>query len=661
MRPLFRIALAVALLGSIPASAGVYLVPSDEEMIRRADVIVVGTITSIQPLLRGDGDIDTTATVTVDTVLKGPDLDGDTIEVRDAGGIIGDSAMFVSGWNGYTPGERVLVFIEHRDDGSNGTYGLALGKFNFVTDMRNRRLLVRGLREGIRGWTETDFAEHRERPRLANDFIRYIRGINGMDREHIAPEQYLVEPQDVSGPLMPEIAPLYDVGIESHYPASAYTQGTFRWKRFDDGLSVTYYTSGVQGTYDTVGTAQRALAAWTNDPNSNVNLVYGGNRTGTFISDGVNTIVYNNTGDVPAGAIAYAKWYGGGNHTYKNESFWTITEGDVVVKSGLSISQKAFDEAVTHEVGHTLGFRHSNDGTPASSDAVMNSVVTGRFGATLGPWDVEAVTHVYGSGTTTPPPTGARAAKGDFNRDGRADLVWQNSATGAAQVWLMNGTAVGSQLALPNIPAGWQIVAVDDFNRDGSSDLVLRNASTSRTVVWYLNGVTYLSEATLPTATGSAWQLVGADDFNRDGSPDLVWQNTSTFQVVLWLMNGTTYVSESSLPSVSSPAWSIRGVGDFNADGSPDLVWRNSQTLETVVWLLNGTRYASQATLPSVSSPAWNIYAIADYNGNGRPDVVWRNTSTFQAVIWLMNGTTYAGEAQLQTVSSSSWRIAGPR
>jgi len=29
---------------------------------------------------------------------------------------------------------------------------------------------------------------------------------------------------------------------------------------------------------------------------------------------------------------------------------------------------------------------------------------------------------------------------GDFNGDGRADILWRNSSTGENYVWLMNGT-----------------------------------------------------------------------------------------------------------------------------------------------------------------------------------------------------------------------------
>lgn len=41
-------------------------------------------------------------------------------------------------------------------------------------------------------------------------------------------------------------------------------------------------------------------------------------------------------------------------------------------------------------------------------------------------------------------------ATGDYNGDGRADIVWNNPATGATELRLMNGLAVGSSAVLLN-------------------------------------------------------------------------------------------------------------------------------------------------------------------------------------------------------------------
>jgi hypothetical protein len=34
------------------------------------------------------------------------------------------------------------------------------------------------------------------------------------------------------------------------------------------------------------------------------------------------------------------------------------------------------------------------------------------------------------------------AGVGDFNGDGKADILWQNTSTGMVTMWLMNGTSM---------------------------------------------------------------------------------------------------------------------------------------------------------------------------------------------------------------------------
>ncbi|HET7435659.1 MAG TPA: M57 family metalloprotease [Thermoanaerobaculia bacterium] len=394
------------------ASAAVFVVPDDDDLIDDADAIVIASIDDFHGQFLWGGDIETVFRLRIHEVLKG-DLSAGELQMHETGGEVGRFLMATSDAPVYWKNNRALIFLQKTPDGQWRTYGAALGKFDFVHDNANRNLAVRwATSKDDELWTQ-DGHPYEEKLRSSEAFIRYIRrriylGERGAhlriatDDAH-ATKDYFVAPvanETLTAPYgwTPE--------TDATYPPSAYTQGNFRWEDFDNGGSVTFTVSGSQPGYDSIGAAQRALAAWTNDAGSNVDYRYGGTRTATFVEDGINSIVYNSATDVPAGALAYSKWYANATHTYKGETFYSIAEGDVVVKSNISVSQKVFEEAVTHELGHTLGFRHSDQGTPSSTEAVMKAVLTGNYGATLGPWDVEAVRTVYTSGTTqTPPPT----------------------------------------------------------------------------------------------------------------------------------------------------------------------------------------------------------------------------------------------------------------
>jgi hypothetical protein len=150
---------------------------------------------------------------------------------------------------------------------------------------------------------------------------------------------------------------------------------------------------------------------------------------------------------------------------------------------------------------------------------------------------------------------------GDFNSDGKVDIFWRNKATGENVVWFMDGvTRTGWSYIEPAVSdLNWEIVGTGDFNSDGKTDILWRNKSTGQNVVWFMDGVAYGSYAWLLEVTDLNWEIVGTDDFNADGKTDILWRNKSTGQNVVWLMNGTTYGSYTWLPDVPDTNWEIVG------------------------------------------------------------------------------------------------------
>src|SRR5437899_7852503 len=95
-----------------------------------------------------------------------------------------------------------------------------------------------------------------------------------------------------------------------------------------------------------------------------------------------------------------------------------------------------------------------------------------------------------------------------------------------------------------------------DFNGDGKADILWQNSSTGQRVIWLMNGTTHQSTVNLGTVPTS-WSIAGSSDFNGDAKADIVWQNSSTGQRLIWLMNGTVHTSNVSLGTVSA-SWGIR-------------------------------------------------------------------------------------------------------
>jgi probable HAF family extracellular repeat protein len=142
------------------------------------------------------------------------------------------------------------------------------------------------------------------------------------------------------------------------------------------------------------------------------------------------------------------------------------------------------------------------------------------------------------------------AATGDFNGDGHQDIVWQRASDGLVEIQLLNGlTPVGGG-AIPNNPfgAGWSVVGAGDFNFDGKTDLVWQRASDGLVEISYMNGTTIVGGgAVVNNPFGAGWNVVGVNDFNGDGRPDLVLRHASDGLTADLILNGNTATSSGTL------------------------------------------------------------------------------------------------------------------
>ena len=50
---------------------------------------------------------------------------------------------------------------------------------------------------------------------------------------------------------------------------------------------------------------------------------------------------------------------------------------------------------------------------------------------------------------------------GDYNGDGKADILWRDSSSGNTGVWFMNGLQVSSTSGLGAIPLSWSVMSAN--------------------------------------------------------------------------------------------------------------------------------------------------------------------------------------------------------
>ena len=105
----------------------------------------------------------------------------------------------------------------------------------------------------------------------------------------------------------------------------------------------------------------------------------------------------------------------------------------------------------------------------------------------------------------------------------------------------MNGLSIASQGSLGVIGNDWQIAGVGDFNGDGKADILWRNASTGEVYIWLMNGLSIASRRSLGVI-GSDWQIAGSATSTATAKPTFCGAMPRA-SVYIWLMNGLSIAS----------------------------------------------------------------------------------------------------------------------
>jgi hypothetical protein len=398
-------ALFLAFLVVSPAWAATYIVPPDAEMIQRSDDIVVATAIGARTELDERGAIVTRYVLRVEESLKGDFACGDHLTVTEQGGILDGKARLIGGAPEYRPGSRYLVFTETGPTLEPATFGMALGQFFFTGEGRE----VLAVRSGISGFDQ-NLNAYTERPRNAERFQTYIRDVVAQ------------RPSDATSYFVSasrQVAAESAVTLAEFSRGSYLMGGNFRWQ---DAPGANFVLSAKPTTtIPAAGAASvsTAVSEWNSTESS---IAYGVGaedltaQAGLTANDGKDAVLFNASSEEVQGAAAIGGAFGNFQYNLDGESFINIFEADVVVGIGLT---SCFGSIMTHEMGHTLGFRHSDAGSvPAgktcgstancTSNAIMTPVLSqslcGRNGALL-QYDSDAASTVYGAGPVCTAPS----------------------------------------------------------------------------------------------------------------------------------------------------------------------------------------------------------------------------------------------------------------
>ena len=421
----FSLVIGLAFLSAVCAGAATYLPLSDEELAGRTPVIVRARVAAQETRLAGEKGRDLVVTMTTFVpleVLKGS-IQSETIRIELPGGEQGGLSTWVPGTPSFTIGGEVLLFLAPSASEPDlfGLTEFGLSQFDLVEDRAGRLFAKRSAflpaeDDVLSGRADTATAvpgpDSRSPLRDAESFVSALR-IAALGNEFPHVVYALPETQTRA----PEVAAPSWVNIGG----SEGTSRLYRWF-WDTGRSPAARVSasgiqrGLTDGSDGRSFVEDAALQWAGVSGATVRY----SPTSGSASVVVNLDVASHTSywsaPLPCGsggiiglggpnASPYGTFRGDGN-------YYAATSGTVWMRqvTGGCYAWQTFRTAVLHEIGHTLGLGHSDQGasihstttTEERSSAIMASAVSASAPSVPQADDIQAIRCLYRSSEAEP-------------------------------------------------------------------------------------------------------------------------------------------------------------------------------------------------------------------------------------------------------------------
>ena len=198
------------------------------------------------------------------------------------------------------------------------------------------------------------------------------------------------------------------------------------------------------------------------------------------------------------------------------------------------------------------------------------------------------------------------AGIGDFDGDRRDDVLWVDQFN-SPSLWYGPG---GRQTGMPEVDGQtgipgrmFEVAGIGDFDADGKDDILWRNPGLGRNYLWPAGEKT--AQVVLAGVPDPDWRVAAVGDFDGDGHDDLFWRHATTGANAVWPAANAALAE--GVARVPRTEWQVVARGDYDGDGTDDLFWRNATTGANLVWPSANAALARRVA--GVADPAWDVVA----------------------------------------------------
>ncbi|MDQ3021974.1 MAG: FG-GAP-like repeat-containing protein [Bacteroidota bacterium] len=244
----------------------------------------------------------------------------------------------------------------------------------------------------------------------------------------------------------------------------------------------------------------------------------------------------------------------------------------------------------------------------------------------------------------------------DLNDDGKTDLAVVNEISEDFRVFLNNGVSYDTIFAIIPIPNGSYPSPSEagDFNHDGKVDIIVGNVGNNILSLFLATGNANYSTGVSYTA-GNNVRGVGIADLDGDGHDDIITANRGGSNISIFKSNGDgTFTSAVNSNTVGNGETAVM-MTDANNDGITDAFIGCYSSSEIVLLLGDGNGNFNFSSRSSLNGNPWAI-VVGDMNGDGNADVAAALSSANKIGVIFGNGS--GGLGSVTTYTSGQFPLA---